>query len=130
MWVIMVKIQLLNHRNKLLPCTECILKYIQIENLYCFCCSLDQINAGLVSRRDLKKCNPVKILLFKHFWLVVCICICTLHRQIKYKVAIWISIRKYWRVYGWIITALINMFVHVLCHVGRCTDPYSRMPIS
>ncbi len=42
-----------------------ILKYIQIENsylnsknisqYYCFCCILDQINAGLVSRREFLK---------------------------------------------------------------------------
>ncbi len=54
-----------------------IFKYIQIENSYwnsktnlqyhCFCCILDQINAGLVSRREFFKKN----LLVKNFWLEV-----------------------------------------------------------
>ncbi len=54
-----------------------ILKYVQIESscfykkifhniLFCCCCIFDQINAGLVNRRDLLK-KTLKILLFKNF---------------------------------------------------------------
>ncbi len=32
-----------------------------------FCCTLDQINAGLVSRRDFLKKKKIQILLFKNF---------------------------------------------------------------
>ncbi len=40
-----------------------ILKYIPIENIsqyYCFCCSLDQINAGLESRKNFFKKKNIK----------------------------------------------------------------------
>ncbi len=71
--VMMLKIQLLNHRKKLHFKIhlngKVILNIKNISQFYCFLCTLDQINAGLVSRRDLFKI--IKILLFKSFWPIV-----------------------------------------------------------
>ncbi len=46
-----------------------ILNNTNISKFYCFCCTLDQINTGLVSRRDFFK--KTLILLFKNICLVV-----------------------------------------------------------
>ncbi len=57
--VTMLKIQLWNHRNKLhfkiYSNRKLILNSTNISKLYCFCCTFEQINAVLVSRRDFFK---------------------------------------------------------------------------
>ncbi len=65
----MLKIQLLNHINnlhfKIYLNRKVISNTKNISQFYCFRCTLEQVNAGLVSKRDLFKI--IKIFLFKIF---------------------------------------------------------------
>ncbi len=51
-----------------------------ISQYYCFCCVLDQINAGLVSRRDIKTLTVHELLMVVYYDLVImCLQCCLAH---------------------------------------------------